>query len=95
MALSIFNTGVAIAFNGTSSAAAIPKVSGVPVKRVRLVATQPCWVRLGVAGVVAAPGDILVQPADSIEVFISGNTHIAVVALGTGGTLGVSPVEDC
>jgi hypothetical protein len=93
--MQIFATGNVIAFGAASASVAIPNtLSGTKPKYVRLVSTGACYVKLGAAGVTAAAGDLMVQPADSVVVAVSGCTNIAALQQSAGGTLQISPLED-
>lgn len=93
-AMTIVNTGATMAVNGASATMALPVVSGSVPKYCRFAATAPCYVRVGTAGVTAVPGDVLVQPADSLVLRTHSLTHFAAVQVGGAGQLQVSPVED-
>lgn len=93
-AMTIVNTGSAMSVSGTSATAALPVVSGSVPKYCRFAATAACYVRVGVAGVTAVAGDVLVQPADSLVLRTHSLTHFAALQVGGAGTLQVSPVED-
>ena len=92
--LTIVNTGVTMTTSGTSATAALPTVSGSVPKYCRFAATAACYVRVGVAGVAAVPGDVLVQPADAIVLRTHSLTHFAGIQISGSGQLQVSPVED-
>jgi len=95
--LTVNSPGVIIAFNATSASVAIPNSSSNLPRFVRLVATVPCFVRLGVgAGTTAVPGDLMIQPADAVVLrVIGGPTYIAAIQVSTGGVLQISPLDDC
>ncbi len=92
----ITNTGSIISFNATSAVVGIPNGGGAQVpKYIRLVATAPCYVKLGTsAGTTAAAGDMMIQPADSMVVRSIGLTHVAAVQVSGPGVLQISPIED-
>ncbi|GJH31440.1 hypothetical protein CBA19CS91_01805 [Paraburkholderia hospita] len=91
----IFKTGITIATGAASANAAIPTTTnGTPAKYIRVASTAAAYVKLGVAGVAAAAGDILVQPGDSIQLAVSGNTTIAAIQVAAAGIVQVSPFED-
>jgi hypothetical protein len=93
--MQIFATGSVIAFGAASARVGIPNTaSGTKPKYVRLVSTGACYVKLGDATVVAAAGDLMVQPADSVVVAVSGCTSVAAIQQSAGGTLQISPLED-
>lgn len=95
-AVTITNTGSVISFGAASASVAIPNGGGAQVpKYIRLAANGPCYVKLGTsAGVTAAAGDILVQPADSLIIRSIGFTHVAAIQVGAAGVLQISPIED-
>lgn len=93
--MQIFATGAIIAFGAASANVAIPNTSsGTKPKYVRLIATGACYVKIGAAGVAAVAGDLMVQPADSVVVAVSGATFIAALQQSAAGTLQISPLED-
>lgn len=93
-AITVVNTGATITTGGTSAAAALPTVSGSVPKYCRFASTAACYVKVGVAGVTAAPGDLLVQPADAVILRTHGLTHFAGIQISGSGQLQVSPVEN-
>ena len=95
--LTVNSPGAIISFTGTSASVAIPPTGNVAPRFVRLVATQPCYVRLGVgAGTTAVSGDLMIQPADAVVLrVIGGPTYIAAIQVSTGGVLQISPLDDC
>lgn len=94
-ALSIVKTGSVIAFTGTSASVATPTdSSGSIPKYVRIAANAACYVKIGPSGVVAAAGDVLVQPADAIILKTGFAPYIAAIQVGSAGTVQISPLED-
>ena len=88
----ITTTGKSFTTGAASANATIPlDSSGVVPRYVRIASTQNCYVKLGVAGVVATTNEILIQPADSIIASTNGLTHIAYIQ-GPGGTGSVNIV---
>lgn len=93
--VTIVAPGVNIAFGAASASVGIPNSSaGTPPKYVRLASTQPCYVRLTKGSSNAVPGDLLVQPADSIIVRSHGLDTISAIQVTAGGVLQASPLED-
>lgn len=94
-AISVVKTGAIIAFTGTSANVAIPNdSSGTLPKYVRVAASTACYVKIGPAGVVAAAGDVLVQPADAVVLKVHNLPYIAAIQVAGGGTVQISPLED-
>jgi hypothetical protein len=94
-AMQIFKTGTTITTGATSANATIPTTSnGTPAKYIRVAATVAAYVKLGPPTPVAAAGDILVQPGDSIVLAVSGATVIAAIQVAAAGLVQVSPLED-
>lgn len=93
-AISVVATGTNINFGATATTVPIPNESagGTP-KYIRVAATQPCYVKIGQAGVTAGAGDVLVQPADAVVMKVLRQTHISVIQISVGGTCVVSPME--
>lgn len=89
--------GAVINFGAASANVAIPNTSGgvgnLP-KYVRLVSTQPCYVRITNGAGVAVAGDLMVQPADSVVVRSHGLTHVNAIQVTAAGVLQISPCED-
>ena len=93
-AVSIVKTGSIISFGAASASVAIPTESagGAP-KYIRVVATAPCYVKIGNSGVTAAAGDVLVQPADAVVMKTLRQTHIAAIQVSGAGIVQISPME--
>lgn len=93
-AISVVKTGTAISFSATATTVPIPTESanGTP-KYIRVAATQPCYVKIGLGGVAAGAGDVLVQPADAVVMKVLRQTHISVVQISSPGVCVVSPME--
>lgn len=93
-AIAVFKTGSIIAFTGTSANVAIPtdQAGNIP-KYIRVAANAACYVKLGVSGVAAVAGDLLVQPADAAILATNGCTFIAAIQVSAAGTVQVSPLE--
>lgn len=94
-AVCIVATGGTITTSGTSSRIAIPNDSGgAAPKYVRVIATNPAYVKVGNSTVTAAAGDAMVQPSDGAILNVSRCTHIAAIQVSVAGTVQVSPLED-
>lgn len=66
---------------------------GASVQLIRVIATQPCRISIGVAPVAVA-GQSTYLPADKAENFVvSGGDKIAVIQNAVAGVLNVTPVE--
>lgn len=94
-AISVVKTGAIIAFTGTSANVAIPTdSSGTAPKYIRVAANAACYVKIGPAGVTAAAGDLLVQPADAVILKVHNQAYIAAIQVSAAGTVQISPIED-
>lgn len=94
-AISVVKTGAIIAFTGTSANVAIPKdSSGTAPKYIRVAANAACYVKIGPAGVTAAAGDLLVQPADAVILKVHNQAYVAAIQVSAAGTMQISPIED-
>lgn len=94
MALTITKTGTTLAVTGTSSRVAIPTdTSGVVPKCSRVSCTASMCVKVGDSSVSATSGDLMIHPAESVELRTIGLTHIAAIQVSAAGTLQISPIE--
>lgn len=94
-AISVVKTGSIIAFSVSSANIAMPTDSaGTIPKYVRVAANAACYVKIGPAGVAAAAGDILVQPADAVILKVHNQAFIAAIQVSAAGTVQISPLED-
>lgn len=87
--------GITLTTGPVSASVVIPNASnGSRPYYVRLASTTECYVRIGVAGIVATSNSLLIQPADSVLLSVSGNTTIAYIQGTAMGKLNISPLED-
>lgn len=94
-AISVVKTGSIIAFGAASANVAIPTDSANTLpKYVRVAANAACYVKIGPAGVAAAAGDVLVQPADAVIMKVLRQPYIAAIQVSAAGTVQISPLED-
>lgn len=95
-AISVAATGATVTTTiSTSQSAALPVTAGNTRPRfVRFSATGVCYVRLGMAGAVALPTDVMVQPSAPVILAVGDRTHWAVIDGGAAVTLNVTPMED-
>jgi len=94
MALTITKTGTTLAVTGTSARVAIPTdTSGVVPKCARVSCSSAMYVKIGDSSVSAVAGDLLIHPAESVELRTIGLTHIAAIQVSAAGTLQISPIE--
>lgn len=95
-AVTVGASGANIVTGAASANAAIPNTSASQKPRfVRLHATVAAYVRCGTtAGVTAAAGDMIVDPATPIVLNVSGYTHIAAIQVAAAGILNITPLED-
>ena len=96
LAITVAVTGATIATTGASANVAIPNMSsGEKPRYIRVSATAPACVRIGVAGVTAAPTDTQIQPGDAVIFSVpSGITTIAAVQVSAPGVVQISPLEN-
>ena len=95
--LTVTATGVTLASGAVSTSTAIPNAStGLPPNYIRIAATQPSCIRIGVGPQSAATTDLQVQPGDAVTLQLPrGITTIAcVAATATAGIVQVSPIEN-
>lgn len=95
-AIVIVAAGASITTGAASASVSIPTMSSGEVARyIRIVALNPCHVRLGAAGITATASDTLVQPADSLVLMVpSGVTTIAAIQDAAAGKVQISPLEN-
>jgi hypothetical protein len=94
-ALSVIATGSNITTSGTSARTTIPNAaSGSAPFYVRVACTVAAYVRLGDSSVVAAAGDTLLAPGESLVLKVCGATHIAAIQQASAGVVNVVPLED-
>lgn len=88
-------TGIQLASGAASNGATIPLASdGVIPRYVRIAATAPACVRLGVGTQTAVATDLQVQPGDATILSVNGRTHVAVIQVSAGGFVQISPLEN-
>lgn len=94
--ITVTQTGFSAATGATSASTAIPNASdGNKPRYIRVAARNESYVKLGVSGVAATTGDILVQPADAVILHVpTGITHIAYIQGPTAGSVNVVPLEN-
>lgn len=79
-----------VAFTGT--AGTIANAVNAQTRAVRIVATEACYIAVGVAPTATAAGVYL--PADRPEVFmVSGGEKVSAVQVTAGGTLHVTELS--
>jgi hypothetical protein len=94
-AISIAKTGSNITVAGTSASAAIPTgASGSAPVYVRVASTTACYVKVGVTGLTAVAGDMLLSAGEGVVLNVGRATHIAALQVSAGGILQISPLED-
>lgn len=96
-ALTITTTGANIATSAASTRVPIPTAQSGEIPRyVRIIATAAAHVKLGTSTVNAVAADLMVQPADSVNLVVPrGITHIAAIQDTAAGTVNIVPLEDC
>lgn len=94
--VTILAPGVQQASGAASAGAAIPNMlSGEKPRFIRVAATVPASIRLGVGGVVATAADTQIQPGDAIIMHVpSGITNFAVIQVTAAGLVQISAMEN-
>jgi hypothetical protein len=88
-------TGAQIATTATSAGTTIPLASDGTVPRfIRVAATAPASVRIGVGAQTAVVTDLQVQPGDAVTMSTNGRTHIAAIQVTAAGIVQISPLEN-
>ena len=94
-AITVTATGAKITTSGASANVAIPPMfSGENPRYIRVGATAPACVRIGVAGVTATTNDTQIQPGDSQVFTVNGATYIAAIQVSGPGQVQISPLEN-
>lgn len=94
-AMHIVATGVSAATGAASARSAIPvDASNKVPKYVRISARNECYVKAGDSTVAATVNDILIQPADSLTLQVTGCTHIAYIQGTAAGQVNIVPLEN-
>ncbi|ALK96981.1 hypothetical protein AB595_04730 [Massilia sp. WF1] len=95
--LTITTTGANIATSGTSARVPIPPAQSGEIPRyIRVIATAAAHIKMGTSTVTAVAADLMVQPADSVNLVVPrGITHIAAIQDTAAGTVNIVPLEDC
>lgn len=94
-AITIFKRGAIITTSATSANVAMPTdSSGNSPRYVRITASNPSYVALGVSGVVAAAGDFIVQPGDAVVVAVNGATFVAAIQQSAAGVVQISGLDN-
>jgi len=87
--------GFTAATGAASANTAIPNNSaGERPRYIRVAGINECYVKLGAAGVTATANDILIQPADSVILAVSGATNIGYIQGTAAGKINVMPLEN-
>lgn len=93
--INVLQTGISLTAGASSTSATIPNnLAGIIPRYIRLASTQPIYVKVGMAGITAVAGDLLISPGDATVVSVHKNTTVACLQAGTGGILQVSPLEN-
>lgn len=94
-AISVAKTGSNITVGAASASVAVPtNASGSAPTYVRISSTTNCYVKVGLTGLSAVVGDLLLITGQSEVLNIGRNTHIAALQVSAGGILQISPLED-
>lgn len=87
--------GFTAATGAASARTTIPVNSaGESPRYIRVAGINECYVKLGNSTVTATANDILIQPADSIVLAVSGATNIAYIQGTAAGKINVVPLEN-
>lgn len=93
--ITVATGGANIATSGTSAGVVVPVTSaGTKPNYIRVTATAPAYVRMGIGVPTAVAGDMLVQPADAVLLSVGGFTHIAAVQVSSAGIVNITPLDD-
>lgn len=91
----VSKTGIQLTTSASSAGAAIPLDSSGNVPRlIRIAATAPACVRIGLGAQTAVVTDLQVQPGDAATISTNGATHIAAIQVSGPGVVQVSPLEN-
>jgi hypothetical protein len=92
--ITVTKSGSTITTAAASASVAIPTASNgeIPFYS-RIAATTACYVKVGLTGLTAATGDLLVQPGDSVIVRTKDMTHVAAKYVTAAGIMQISPIE--
>jgi hypothetical protein len=91
----ITTVGFTAATGASSARTAIPNDSaGNRPRYIRVSGINECYVKLGDSSVAATANDILIQPADSVILAVSGSTNIAYIQGTAAGKVNVVPLEN-
>lgn len=94
-AIKVVKTGITIATGAASANSAMPtNSSNLLPNYVRVSCTAACYVKIGVSGVTAAAGDLLLLPSDSCILKVNGETFIAGIQQAAAGVLNAVALED-
>ena len=89
------NTGISLASGAASNGATLPlDLAGNVPRLIRISATAPACIRIGVGAQTAVITDLQVQPGDSAVISTNGRTHIAVLQVAAAGIVQISPLEN-
>jgi hypothetical protein len=87
--------GFTAATGAASASTTIPNNSaGERPRYIRVAAINESYIKIGGAGVAATANDILIQPADSIVLAVSGATTVAYIQGASPGKVNVVPLEN-
>lgn len=90
-------TSIGLSATATTTAVSsqIPFDSAQRMPRfIRVSATAPCYVKVGVYGIAAAVGDLMVQPFDAVTLCVAGCSTISYRSLSGTASINIVPTED-
>ena len=94
--ITVTKTGITIATTAASASVAIPVAQSGEIPRyIRIAASAPACIRIGVGVQTAVTTDLQVQPGDAVVLHVpSGITQIAAVQVSGPGVVQISPLEN-
>lgn len=95
--ITVVKTGVSVSATSTSSGGTLPTAQSGEIPRyMRIAATSPSCVKIGVGAQTATTGDLQIQQGDAVTLSIPrGMTHYAVITVTGTANVQISPLEDC
>ena len=95
--ITVVKTGISVAATATSSGGTLPTAQSGEVPRfIRIAATAPSCVKIGVGAQTATLGDLQVQQGDAVTLAVPrGMTNYAVITVTGTAVVQLSALEDC
>lgn len=93
--VSIFAVGKTVTTGAASANTSLPVDSaGNNPRYIRVAATVESYINLGASGVTATTNNVLIQPADSLIMAVSGAGFIAYIQGTSTGKINVTALEN-